>query len=239
MSWAKRLPQALRQLRNERGLKQREVAAATGRQVQTVSNWETGRTDIPVSALEAYLEALGFGLRDLHRAIRALDVAKHKMLAGQQREAKLYEKGPDKPLSLAEQEQVRREVQLAATRGVKLVLAARGWSPEQAARQCGWAKPFRLTETLKRGNGWTLEKLAIISAAAEIGVVDLLRLGYQALTADRDRAKRRLLFQDQAERLLTALRGLPAEKRRELVDQLKTEHRTPRDGSGFGRHCQP
>jgi len=75
MTMMSRLPEALKRLRKSRGLKQSEVAAATGREAQTVSNWETGRTDIPAQALGAYLDSLGYGLLDLDDALQGLEVA--------------------------------------------------------------------------------------------------------------------------------------------------------------------
>ncbi len=102
-----------------------------------------------------------------------------------------------------------------------LLLAAKGWSQTEAARRCGWDDSYRISNSLERSTGWTLEKLAILSTAAGINVADLLRLAYDSIDAERDAARRR--FEDRRDRdaLLGMIRALPREDRERIQGEMK------------------
>jgi len=130
---------------------------------------------------------------------------------------------PEGPLSEDERSRLRTEIQHVATRAVSLLLAARGWSQTEAARRCGWDDPYRISNSLERRAGWTLEKLAILSAAAGINVGDLLRLAYDSIHAERDAARRRFGDRQDGEALLGMLRALPREERERILCELEGE----------------
>lgn len=217
------LPQALRRLRKERGLKQSEIAAATGREVQTVSNWETGRTDVPASALGAYLDCLGCGLGDLDRALKGLNRADLEMprLRGRGPVAPGDVEAPEQPLTEEQQGRLAIEIQLVATRAVKLLLAARDWSPAEAARHCGWEDAYRIIHSLERQSGWTLEKLAILSTAAGLNVADLVTLAYDSLDAERQEGRREVQNRQDTEEIVAMIEALPVEERQRILAELK------------------
>ncbi len=60
---------ALKRLRAAKGLTQEEVAVRFGRQVQTISRLEQPGSNIQLSTLLRYLNALGANLADLQRAL--------------------------------------------------------------------------------------------------------------------------------------------------------------------------
>lgn len=218
------LPQALRRLRRERGVTQQEVGAATGRKTQTVSNWEKGRTEIPASVLGAYLDCLGCDLLDLDRALRGLDPV-DLPAAPPPEDGELPATAPEKTLSEADQDRIRTEIQLIATRAASLLLAAKGWSHTEAARRCGWAEPDRISKSIERGTGWTLEKLAVLSTAAGIDVARLLGIAFDSLEGEREAARRRLRERADGDAIVAMIRCLPREERERILGDLENELR--------------
>lgn len=90
------LGEALRRLREDRGLTQKELAQRSGTARRVVNSWETGRNLPRVPTLEGALEALGADLFELLGTIEAVNgrppVRFHRLLADpRQRDGRLAE----------------------------------------------------------------------------------------------------------------------------------------------------